>query len=243
MKLPSIFVLRRTIIVTLIAAAISISFSTGIRFLTGSQSDTITIIIRIILPFIIAFPIGLIWFAKLEKLDLSYRKLLKEVNILAKRANTDPLTGLLNRASFIEQFELAMSHQVPGTFLFIDIDYLKYINDKYGHLVGDEAILATAHAMRIALNDDSLVARIGGDEFCAFIKEMDKIKVQKKISTLQKLSAEYFSRSTKITDISLCLTCSFVVCKPHHTFKNILYDADLELYRNKRARKPVIKSA
>jgi len=94
---PSRGVLKKSAIVTIICAAISISVSTGIRFYLGVQSDTITIIVRLILPFIIAFPIAIMLFAKIEKLEKAYRSLLKEARELAKCASTDPLTGLLNR--------------------------------------------------------------------------------------------------------------------------------------------------
>src|SRR5690606_9848299 len=118
-----------------------------IRLLLGVQSDGITIFVRLVLPFLIAIPIALVWFTKLERLERAYRILAKQANGLARSASTDPLTGVFNRRHFIAQFNHAMELEVPGWFLIADIDYLKAINDRYGHLVGDEAVLATAQAL------------------------------------------------------------------------------------------------
>lgn len=237
MKLPSGYVLKRTATVTLIAAAISISFSTGIRMLVGAESDLITIIVRLVLPFVIAIPIGLIWFSRLEKLDRSYRKLVKETNILVRHASTDPLTGLLNRRSFVEQFELALSHGIKGSFLIADVDDLKKINDQFGHVVGDEAIIATANALQNVLSEDSLIARIGGDEFCAFLPQQDShgfADIQDEID--DQALAEYRSRTGR-SDLVLSISCGYASCKANQTFGEVLGRADTQLYRTKRSRK------
>src|SRR5690606_2160881 len=97
---PSRNVLKRAIEVTLVAATITTSDSTGIRFLVGAKSDDITIFVRIVLPFLVAFPIAIVLFSWIEKLDNEYRSLLRQARELARHANTDPLTGLLNRRSF-----------------------------------------------------------------------------------------------------------------------------------------------
>jgi len=55
--------------VAVIAATISISLSTGIRIAIGARSDLVTIVVRLLLPFLIAIPLGLFWFSKLEKLE------------------------------------------------------------------------------------------------------------------------------------------------------------------------------
>ncbi|AIN92094.1 hypothetical protein DM30_13955 [Brucella abortus] len=62
LQLPSGNVWRRTVIVAVIATIISISLSTGIRFALGVKSDTVTILVRLLLPFLIAMPLGVFWF-------------------------------------------------------------------------------------------------------------------------------------------------------------------------------------
>ena len=84
-------------------------------------------------------------------------------------ASHDPLTGLLNRRYFLDQFQLILRHpKSPGhhiAVLYIDLDNLKPINDHFSHRAGDAVLTAVAHRLRETVRRDDLVARIGGDEF------------------------------------------------------------------------------
>ncbi|TYR36132.1 GGDEF domain-containing protein [Mesorhizobium microcysteis] len=232
---PSRGVLKKSAIVTIICAAISISVSTGIRFYLGVQSDTITIIVRLILPFIIAFPIAIMLFAKIEKLEKAYRSLLKEARELAKCASTDPLTGLLNRRSFERQFNLAMAHRAGGKFIIADMDYLKAINDEHGHLVGDDAIISFAQALELVLGDECLIARIGGDEFCAYLPKADANTVNQLVTQVGSAARNEFLRKTGL-DYPLSFSVGMQKCHPKLTFREMISRADNELYAKKRSR-------
>lgn len=227
---------------TLVAAAISISISTGIRFVMGTQADAVTIAVRLILPFVIAIPLGLVWFTKLDALELSYRDLLKKTNQLAKTASADPLTGLLNRRSFVEQFEVARVHGVGGSFCIADIDYLKAINDSYGHLAGDDAILSVAAALSSVLGEESLIARIGGDEFCAFVPHPigDVAELSQRIN---EVAAGEFRKRTGLVDYQLGVSFGHQVCKAGLTFRDLMAGSDTNLYRSKRHRARVMQEA
>ncbi len=233
--LPSKYVWKRTAVVTLVAAAISISVSTGIRILIGAEADTVTIAVRLVLPFVIAIPLGLVWFTKLEALDRSYRDLLKQTNQLAKTASADPLTGFLNRRSFIEQFEVAQTHGVTGSFLIADVDYLKAINDRFGHLTGDDAIIATGEALASVLGGESLIARIGGDEFCAFVpqgvQDIDELSVR-----INEVATREFRQRSGLADYYLAVSLGTQTCKPGMTFRDLIAQSDTSLYRIKRHR-------
>src|SRR5690606_21581664 len=102
MKILSSSLLKRVALVTATAVAVSTSASAGIHIFSGVVP--ITIVLWVVLPIVIAVPLALIWLTKLDALENSYRDLMKHATILAQRANLDPLTGLLNRRSFIEQF-------------------------------------------------------------------------------------------------------------------------------------------
>ena len=108
MALPSREIIKRAALVTITVAIVSITSSAGIRLLLGVPSDSITIIIRIVLPFLIATPVTLIWFRKLDRLENAYRLLSSHAHELARTASIDPLTGAFNRRHFIEQFDNAM---------------------------------------------------------------------------------------------------------------------------------------
>jgi diguanylate cyclase (GGDEF)-like protein len=77
-------------------------------------------------------------------------------------ADTDPLTGLLNRRSFLAG---AIGREGDQALLIIDIDHFKAVNDTIGHDGGDEVLRVVARALRMAAPADALVARIGGEEF------------------------------------------------------------------------------
>lgn len=87
------------------------------------------------------------------------------------RAHHDPLTGLLNRAGFVEALgsRLATRTERPFAVMFFDLDDFKPINDTFGHAAGDEVLKAVAGRARRALPDGAVVARIGGDEFVALV--------------------------------------------------------------------------
>jgi diguanylate cyclase (GGDEF)-like protein len=95
------------------------------------------------------------------------RERLRELAVLARRANSDPLTGLRHYRPFEER--LACS--VPGktAVIAVDIDEFKQINDEQGHQAGDDALVALVAALRGALRGDDHIYRIGGDEFAVVI--------------------------------------------------------------------------
>ncbi|AZB64570.1 GGDEF domain-containing protein [Cereibacter sphaeroides] len=84
-----------------------------------------------------------------------------------KNAETDPLTGLLNRRAFDKIFSMAAATPgSPGTgLLLVDIDHFKKINDTHGHPVGDRALQALAALLTRSVRDRDCVVRFGGEEF------------------------------------------------------------------------------
>ena len=85
----------------------------------------------------------------------------------------DELTGLPNRRAFItlseQALKLAMRMGRDVLMIFIDVDHLKYINDTYGHLAGDRALIDTARVLRESCREADIIARLGGDEFVALM--------------------------------------------------------------------------
>lgn len=95
--------------------------------------------------------------------------LAKALAMHAALATEDPLTGMLNRrgldARISQAFGLAVRGQVMITAMFVDIDGLKQVNDRYGHHLGDEVIKATAAAIQSSVRTGDFTCRWGGDEF------------------------------------------------------------------------------
>ncbi len=94
---------------------------------------------------------------------------------LAEGAMQDPLTGLYNRRHFEERLgsELAAAqrHGRPVSLLMVDVDHFKSINDRYGHLAGDEALKMVSFVLRGAVRKEDVLARYGGEEFVVIARE------------------------------------------------------------------------
>ena len=106
------------------------------------------------------------------RLALENRLLLQELGVeqerLEREARHDHLTGLLNRAAFLEELErcLATSRaDRPVAMGFVDLDHFKQVNDRHGHVVGDRVLALVARRLRSAVRAEDVVARFGGDEF------------------------------------------------------------------------------
>jgi len=80
-------------------------------------------------------------------------------------SNRDNLTGLYTRAKATNMINQSIKHHAPFSLVLIDLDDFKYINDTYGHLVGDRAIIDISNTMQTSLGKECIISRIGGDEF------------------------------------------------------------------------------
>ncbi|MCB2192314.1 MAG: diguanylate cyclase [Deltaproteobacteria bacterium] len=103
--------------------------------------------------------------------------LTRTLNNLSSLAHRDPLTGLFNHRVFVEmlQRELSRSQRsgVSLGLLFVDLDRFKLVNDRHGHLVGDEVLKEFSRRVRQVARSSDLVARYGGEEFTVVAPEAD----------------------------------------------------------------------
>jgi len=91
------------------------------------------------------------------------------------RSNSDPLTGLLNRAAFEEQLTLLLEQTDPSVMhalLMIDLDGFKRVNDTFGHQFGDRVLSDIANSLRAMMRNDDLIGRVGGDEFMVCLRNV-----------------------------------------------------------------------
>ncbi len=105
--------------------------------------------------------------------DIDHRKRLQED--MRRRALHDPLTGLANRAMFLESLERALHkarrRRAQFSLLFVDLDRFKEVNDTMGHPAGDVLLKSVAGRLVAAVRQSDLVARLGGDEFVILVEE------------------------------------------------------------------------
>jgi diguanylate cyclase (GGDEF)-like protein/PAS domain S-box-containing protein len=99
--------------------------------------------------------------------DVTEERLLADA--LATRAERDPLTGLMNRYAFLEQFGKALARTERThervAILFLDLDHFKDVNDTFGHHVGDELLCQVAERLHASTRTGDTIGRLGGDEF------------------------------------------------------------------------------
>jgi diguanylate cyclase (GGDEF)-like protein len=98
---------------------------------------------------------------------------------LAQRAYFDSLTGLANRGLFNDRLTHALARATRAdkraALMFIDLDNFKMINDRFGHIVGDEVLRSVAQALRCAVRQTDTVARLGGDEFAVLLEPLEDV--------------------------------------------------------------------
>lgn len=94
-----------------------------------------------------------------------------------RRAQTDPLTGVLNRRSLVERLDAAClrarARGLPIALLFIDLDHFKQINDSYGHAAGDACLNAIIAPIQAELRQSDVIGRYGGEEFVVILSSAD----------------------------------------------------------------------
>jgi diguanylate cyclase (GGDEF)-like protein/putative nucleotidyltransferase with HDIG domain len=99
------------------------------------------------------------------------------VERLAEAADTDPLTGLLNRRGFAKQLELELERaeraETAMSLVAGDLDHFKQVNDRYGHQVGDDVLAEVADVLRSFARRIDCVARVGGEEFALLVPSTD----------------------------------------------------------------------
>jgi two-component system cell cycle response regulator len=93
-------------------------------------------------------------------------------------AQTDPLTGLVNRRALtirlVSEMERVRRYNAPLAMLLLDLDHFKLVNDTYGHLAGDDVLIGVAALLQRAVRAVDLVARYGGEEFLIVLPETGK---------------------------------------------------------------------
>ena len=142
----------------------------------GGAVDGNAWVMLTICPLAIAWPASAYTFWQGETLKKAHRELARAHAQLAaahrrleEKASRDNMTGMLNRESFFAALDRSRRKADRGALLIIDADHFKKINDNFGHLTGDAALLEIASAIARAIRVGDIFGRIGGEEFGAFL--------------------------------------------------------------------------
>ena len=124
-------------------------------------------------------------------------------------AMVDPLTGIANRRSFLQDAGVAAKRHIgnprPAAVLLIDIDRFKSINDNFGHAVGDRVLAMFAEAARKSMRGSDLIGRFGGDEFAAMLLETNR---EKAIEVAERIRASFAQMTQDVDGHQVAATVS-----------------------------------
>lgn len=156
------------------------------------------------------------------------------------KALHDPLTGLSNRARFLDRLDHALTiRHRPGmevAVLYVDIDDFKLVNDRFGHAAGDRLLVEVAERLAASVRRGDTVARLGGDEF-AILLEQTSGQADAQQSAGRVLDA--FSRPFTAAQADLVVSASIgtAFANPGDSPDEVLRNADVAMYRAKGAGK------
>ena len=172
---------------------------------------------------------------KLLRINLRLENLNKD---LTKIYNRDPMTGLYNRLAYEEKamalFEQCKREKKPMLVMFVDINYMKRINDQYGHLHGDNAIKTVAGSIKYVLKENWIGVRFGGDEFLIVGDDCDEegaVAVRHSILAFLELKNHDGSQPYEIS-----ASCGYVITDPEGkaNLQDYVKEADNIMYKIKQ---------
>lgn len=156
--------------------------------------------------------------------------------LLEETARTDFLTKLINRRAMHRflQNEMARFERTGGTFslVLVDIDHFKDINDRFGHDIGDDVLIALSRAFENAVREQDIVSRWGGEEFLILLPNTAQDDAFEQAERLRQLLD---SDALQIERYRHRVTASFGVCEfsPGESLEFLLKQADVALYQAK----------
>ena len=153
-----------------------------------------------------------------------------------EEAIKDKLTGLFNKTGAIGKFKYVIAKS-EGYFLMIDLDSFKLVNDIYGHDMGDRVLIAFADTIREVLPQNSIIGRMGGDEFSAFSEDIHSEADLERITT--ELNSGFLARAKALMgeEMEIPLGASIgamSVTGNNRDYDEIFTSADKALYRVKQ---------
>lgn len=178
-----------------------------------------------------------------KKLEVGKRQFESELNDLKNQYQFlsfhDSLTGLYNRMYFDEELKRINSNIKrfkPITIISIDINNLKDVNDQDGHEQGDILIKETAKILSLFIRKTDILARIGGDEFCAILLKADMAVANKRKKELSEKIKAYNSQSKKIK-INVAIGIASTQKDESISIYDVINKSDERMYINKRLMK------
>ena len=205
----------------------------------NSKNEIKSLILFTLLPVVSAgiqnYNYGII----LGQVGFTLSELLIYFNNQKKEANYDELTGVYNRRAFKKRANKIYYSNKSMFLMLMDVDDFKIINDKYGHLEGDKALIQIAYILNSAINNNHKnysLARYGGDEFVIVGNIQNKDEVAQLINQIEEEEKKYNKETNNKYNIELSI--GYAIQNDNHTsVEDLIKEADNLMYAKKRKRK------
>jgi diguanylate cyclase (GGDEF)-like protein len=173
---------------------------------------------------------------EIERLRARLAEYEERVAELDRLAHRDPLVDLPNRRSFLANLDrlIARINRYGGeaAVMFVDLDGLKAINDKFGHCAGDQALVEVSRLLVASVRDSDFVARLAGDEFGLLLEQSDELTAwQTALRVVEAVDETQFCVDTVCLPLSVAVGVGVV--RKGDTASSVLARADKEMYRIK----------
>ena len=205
----------------------------------NSKNEIKSLILFTLLPVVSAgiqnYNYGII----LGQVGFTLSELLIYFNNQKKEANYDELTGVYNRRAFNKWANKIFYSNKSMFLMLMDADDFKIINDKYGHLEGDKALIQIANILNRAINNNHKnysLARYGGDEFVIVGNIQKKDEVAQLITKIEEEEKKYNKETNNKYNIKISI--GYALQNDNHTsVEDLIKEADALMYAEKRKRK------
>ena len=181
----------------------------------------------------------------LQQLEQAQHSAVLDAQRSREIAETDQLTGVASRRKIIsllaEALEAAETGEEELTIAMLDIDHFKSINDRYGHLVGDEVLVKIAGSVRTALRRKDRCGRMGGEEFLIIMHDTGRIEAADIIERVRNVVASLEWKD--IPDLRATVSLGIATYRPGADESWMLQAADQALYDAKRSGRNCLRFA
>lgn len=161
---------------------------------------------------------------------------------LERLAIRDTLTPLYNRRHFInalnDRLDRVDRYGAQAALVFIDVDSMKQVNDRFGHSAGDYALIHVASVIASTTRSTDVAARVGGDEFALLLDELDETAANEKMDQLSRLISETCCQFNGVR-LPLSVSAGCTALRPGDNDFSAIARADMAMYSRKRPATPI----
>jgi diguanylate cyclase (GGDEF)-like protein len=233
-------IVEKSILTGLLSVFASLALSFIIVPLLGGEVAGAGLFMTIFCPLAISIPASALHFTQSEKVRRAeaatkeaLNKLADAYDALRVQSRTDGLTGILTRSAFMEDLDATSQRGLSGALLFLDLDYFKSINDRYGHATGDEALRCTGRILARYQGQSDFAGRLGGEEFGLFQSNLTAAEMLMRCEEIREEIARIDLRSPSGSKVRISASIGVFLCQPGFHPHSCLKAADENLYQAK----------